>query len=60
MNKELITWADFEKIDIRVGTIVNAEVFKETRNPAYIITIDFGEIGMRKTSAQVTVLYSPE
>lgn len=60
MNKELITWADFEKIDVRVGTIANAEVFKEARNPSYIIMIDFGEIGMRKTSAQVTALYSPE
>ena len=45
---------------MRVGTIVQAEVFVEARNPSYKITISFGEYGLRKTSAQVTKLYTPE
>ncbi len=55
-----ITWKDFEKIEMRVGTIVQAEVFVEARNPSYKITISFGEYGLRKTSAQVTKLYTPD
>ena len=55
-----INWSDFSKIDMRVGTVLSAEVFKEARNPAYKITVDFGELGTRKTSAQVTKLYKPE
>lgn len=59
-TKELITWNDFEKVEMRVGTILTAEVFEEARNPAYKITIDFGELGTRKTSAQITKLYQPD
>lgn len=58
---ETISWQDFAKIDMRVGRVVTAEVFKEARKPAYILQVDFGEeIGMKKSSVQITELYSPE
>lgn len=63
MNNELdskLTWNEFLKVEMRVGTIVSAEEFKEVNKPAYKMTIDFGEFGMRKTSAQITELYTPE
>ncbi len=53
----LIDWNDFSKIDLRVGTIISAEIFEQARNPSYILHIDFGELGVKKTSAQITVLY---
>jgi tRNA-binding protein len=56
--KETISWADFEKIDMRVGTIIDAQIFEGAKKPAYQIQIDFGgEIGIKKSSAQLTVLY---
>ena len=54
-----ITWKDFEKVDIRIGTIVEVEDFPEARNPAFILHVDFGvEIGLKKSSSQITVLYT--
>ena len=56
-----IEWSDFQKVDIRVGTIIDVKDFPEARNPAYKLKVDFGdEIGVKKTSAQIVDLYSKE
>ncbi|WP_447642677.1 MULTISPECIES: tRNA-binding protein [Chitinophagaceae] len=60
MQNQTITWDDFAKVEMRVGTVLSAEIFKEVHNPAYKIVIDFGGFGTRKTSAQLTKLYQPE
>ncbi len=60
MEKNTLTWSDFEKVEMRIGTILSAEIFEEVKKPAYKIIVDFGPLGSRKTSAQLTALYKPE
>ena len=58
MSKTLINWDDFLKVDIRVGTIIKAEKFTKAKNPSYIIYVDFGELGIKKSAAQITKNYN--
>ncbi len=55
-----INWSDFEKIELRVGTVVAADLFPQAKKPAYKLKIDFGEFGVLQSSAQITVHYKPE
>lgn len=56
----MISWADFEKVEMRIGTIVEVSDFPKARRPAYKLKIDFGEFGIKQSSAQITELYSKE
>lgn len=58
---QTIEWSDFDKVELRVGTIIDVENFPEARKPAYIVKVDFGdEIGIKKSSAQITDIYEKE
>ena len=58
--KNLISWEDFEKLDIRTGTIISVADFPKAKKPAYQLEIDFGVLGVKKSSAQITDLYKKE
>lgn len=60
MEENTLTWNDFTKVEMRIGTIISVEVFKEVKNPAYKMQVDFGDYGIKKTSAQITKLYQPK
>ncbi|HSI77697.1 MAG TPA: tRNA-binding protein [Lunatimonas sp.] len=55
-----LSWEEFERVEMRVGTVLEAAVFDAARRPAYKLLIDFGPLGVRKSSAQITDLYQPE
>lgn len=61
MMSETISWDDFQKVELKIGTVVRAEEFPEARKPAYKVWVDFGgDLGVKKSSAQITVHYKPE
>lgn len=56
----MLSWTEFEKVEMRVGTIIAADDFPKAKNPAYRLTIDFGPFGIKKSSAQITKLYQKD
>jgi tRNA-binding protein len=60
MNKPEIAFDDFNKVDIRIGTIIEVSDFLKAKKPAYQLTIDFGDLGIKKSSAQITQLYAKD
>ena len=56
----MFTWDDFEKMDMRAGTIISATIFDGLRKPAFKLSIDFGDLGIKKSSAQLTQLYTAD
>lgn len=58
--EKIVTFEDFTKLDLRVGTIIDVQDFPKARQPAYQLTIDFGDLGIKKSSAQITSLYTKE
>ena len=56
----MIELNDFERVEMRAGTVIDVKDNKKSRNPAYVLTIDFGDLGIKKSSAQITTLYRPE
>jgi tRNA-binding protein len=57
---DTISWSDFERVELRIGTVIAVEEFPEARKPAWKLTVDFGELGVRRSSAQITVHYRRE
>lgn len=57
---EQISWQDFERVELRVGTVITVDDFPEAKKPAWRLTVDFGEFGVRRSSAQITTLYRKE
>jgi tRNA-binding protein len=60
MSENNLKWTDFRCIDMRIGTVIQAEIFEEVKNPALKLWVDFGELGVLKTSAQISKKYTPE
>ncbi|MGY6562758.1 MAG: tRNA-binding protein [Luteibaculaceae bacterium] len=60
MENSIASWENFTALDIRVGTIIKTAIFKESKKPAYKVWVDFGPLGIKKSSAQITTLYSVE
>lgn len=58
--EKIVTFEEFTKVDLRVGTIIEVNDFPDARNPSYQLAIDFGPLGIKKSSAQITTLYSKE